>query len=145
MRVVFETMTKSSAVSVWILPGLAGRERVAIFPSGEPVENEKEAAEARETSRSKAIVITTVLWAESAANPNGHNRRRTGVSFIDFVLLRSFIITCSIVCLFPALLTGARSVTADTFMTRVIGYAIAPNESDSHLQWCEKQGGKQFQ
>ena len=38
--------TKSSAVSVWILPGLDGRERVAIFPSGLPVEKEKGVADA---------------------------------------------------------------------------------------------------
>src|SRR5437762_9561487 len=89
---VVSVRMKSSVVSVWILPGLDGRESVAIFPSGAPVEKEKEAADAREASGSKARATTEVLWAESAANPNSRNRRRTGVSFIDFVLLRSFII-----------------------------------------------------
>ena len=37
---------KSSAVSVWIFPGVGGRDSVPIFPSGTPVEKVKEAAEA---------------------------------------------------------------------------------------------------
>ena len=35
---------KSSAVSVWIFPGLATRDSVAILPSGLPVEKKKEVA-----------------------------------------------------------------------------------------------------
>ena len=59
---------KSSAVSVWIFPGLGGRESVAILPSGLPVEKEKEAAEAGDASKSKVIKAvprtrTTVLAA----------------------------------------------------------------------------------
>src|SRR6058998_4124743 len=109
MRVVFETMMKSSAVSVWILPGLGGRERVAIFPSGLPVEKEKEAAEAPETSRSKpSAPAPAALLADKAANTVSPSRRRVGVSFIVFVLFRSLIM---FQCLFvSALLTGGRAV-----------------------------------
>src|SRR5258708_16060692 len=52
---VFSLKTKSSAVSVWTLPGLAGLERVAIFPSGLPVEKMKELADAGAASRSEAL------------------------------------------------------------------------------------------
>src|SRR6185369_6017037 len=90
MSVVSETMMKSSAVSVWILPRLDGRERVAIFPSGWPVENEKEAAEAWEASRSKASTPPAVFVAENAANTNRGARRRGDVSVIMFILFRSF-------------------------------------------------------
>src|SRR6185503_13723952 len=100
---------KSSAVSVWILPGLDGRESVAIFPSGSPVEKIKEAAEACEASRSKASAPAVVLLAERAANTNFPSRRRAGVSFIDFVLFSSVIITCFLFHFF-ALLTGAKKL-----------------------------------
>ena len=48
---------KSSAVSVWIRPGLGGRDNVPIFPSGSPVEKEKGAAEACAASRNKVIKV----------------------------------------------------------------------------------------
>ena len=48
---------KSSAVSVWICPVLGGRESVPIFPSGSPVEKEKEAAEACAANKSKALKV----------------------------------------------------------------------------------------
>src|SRR5262249_49161034 len=76
--------TKSSAVSVWILPRLGGRERVAIFPSASPVEKEKEAADARETRKSKASAPTAVLPAEKAAHKNWKCRPGVGRSFTDF-------------------------------------------------------------
>src|SRR5437868_6153851 len=38
---VFSVSTKSSAVSIWIVPALAGRDAVPIFPSGSPVEKKK--------------------------------------------------------------------------------------------------------
>src|SRR5882672_5364414 len=105
MSVVFETMMKSSAVSVWILPGLGERERVAIFPSGLPVEKEKEAAEAPETIRSKPSAPTAVvLLADKAANTVSPRRWRVGVSFV-FVLFRSLIIFQG--SFVSALLTGA--------------------------------------
>src|SRR5215471_1842328 len=91
---------KSSAVSVWILPTLDGRESVAIFPSGSPVEKEKEAADARETRRSKASAPTAVLPAESAPDKNRTGRSIAGRSFIVFGLFRSFFITGSfLICL----------------------------------------------
>ena len=48
---------KSSAVSVWICPVLGGRDSVPIFPSGSPVEKEKEAAEACAANKSKALKV----------------------------------------------------------------------------------------
>jgi len=48
---------KSSAVSVWIFPGLEGRDSVPIFPSGSPVEKEKDPAEAWLTNRNKALKV----------------------------------------------------------------------------------------
>src|SRR5205809_7977125 len=79
---------------------------------------------------SKASAPMAAARVESAANPNGPSRRRTGVSFIVFVLLRSFIITCSIVYFVSALLTG--------------GAFAAPNESDSLLRGYEKRRGNWF-
>src|SRR5881394_3321435 len=87
--------TKSSAVSVWLLPALAGRERVATFPSGSPVEKEKGAAEAPATSSSSANAPAVVLLVESAV------QRRAGVSLIVFVF---FIIMFLMVCLFSLLI-----------------------------------------
>src|SRR5262245_55881168 len=66
--------TKSSAVSVCILPGLEGRHSEAIFPSGCPVEKENEAAETRPTSRSNVNAATVALLAEKA-RPNCLSRR----------------------------------------------------------------------
>src|SRR5437867_125940 len=106
MSVVFETMMKSSAVSVWNLPGLDGRERVAIFPSGSPVENEKEAAEAWRTSSSKARAPAALFLVERAAHPNSPGPRIAGVSFVVFILFRSFVITGFIYV--SAFLTGAK-------------------------------------
>ena len=65
---------KSSAVSVWIFPGLAGRESVAIFPSGSPVEKEKEAAEAWDGTRSKALKVeakASTVWAAFVLTKQG--------------------------------------------------------------------------
>src|SRR6185503_1425993 len=109
MSVVFETMRKSPAVSVWILPELAGRERVAILPSGLPVEKEKEAPEAPGTSRSKpSAPPAAVLLADKAANTVSPSRRRVGVSFLVFVLLRSLIMFT--VLFVSAFLIGGRAV-----------------------------------
>src|SRR5437879_5797132 len=83
--------TKSSAVSVWILPGLEGRESVAIFPSGSPVEKEKEAAEASGAIWRKASAMAVVELAESAAQTNCSNRPRIGAAFFNFVSLHSLI------------------------------------------------------
>src|SRR6267142_2547731 len=94
MSVVFETMMKSSAVSVWILPGLDGRESVAIFPSGSPVEKEKEAAVAFAIRQSNATAPKVVLPAESSANPNRPIRRQAGASFCVLFLL--IMIVCFI-------------------------------------------------
>src|SRR6185369_2289120 len=91
MSVVFETTKKSSAVSVWILPGLDARERVAIFPSGSPVEKEKEAADACNTSRSKASAPRMILFVGRAGCATCPSQRRVGVSFIDLILFRSLI------------------------------------------------------
>src|ERR1044071_1784746 len=79
--------TKSSAVSVWILPGPDGRESVAIFPSGSPDEKEKEAAVAFAVRRSNARALTVVLLAESIVNPNRRLRRQPGASFCVLFLL----------------------------------------------------------
>src|SRR2546423_7189889 len=38
---VFSASTKSSAVSIWIVPALPSRDAVPIFPSGSPVEKKK--------------------------------------------------------------------------------------------------------
>src|SRR5438874_1185743 len=84
---------KSSAVSVWIPPALGGRETVAIFPSGLPVEKEKEPAEACPTSSSEARAPTAVLLVDSPANTKGFSQRRVGVSFVVCFLSRLFIIT----------------------------------------------------
>src|SRR4051794_20406212 len=46
--------TKSSAVSVWIFPLLAGRDSVPILPSGSPVEKENGAAVTCDPLPSKA-------------------------------------------------------------------------------------------
>jgi hypothetical protein len=48
---------KSSAVSVWTSPALAGRDSVPINPSGAPVEKEKGLADARGGSRTKASIV----------------------------------------------------------------------------------------
>src|ERR1043165_6535722 len=110
MRVMFEAMMKSSAVSVWILPEPDGRERVAIFPSGLPVEKEKEAAGASETSKSKLSAPMAVLLADKAAFTSGSSRRGVGVSSIVFVLFRSLIIICFVVHLFPRFWLEQRTV-----------------------------------
>ena len=51
--IVFSVRTKSSAASVWIFPELAIRERVAIRPSGSPVEKEKDPAKAEVIERTR--------------------------------------------------------------------------------------------
>src|ERR1043165_7011208 len=96
--------TKSSAVSVWILPGLAGRESVAIFPSGSPVEKEKEAAFALAIRQSSSSAPRDVLLAESSAKPSRPIRRHVGASFCVIFLL--FIIVCFIFGF--CVLTGAK-------------------------------------
>src|SRR6476661_6046129 len=85
MSVVSAT-TKSSAVSVWIDVAVAGRDRVAIFPSGLPVEKEKIEAEPRDASSRKASAPTLVLLAQSADRTSEPSRRRVGVGFIVFIL-----------------------------------------------------------
>src|SRR5689334_7747779 len=85
--------TKSSAVSVCWLPGAAGRERVAIFPSGSPVEKKKGAADAREATRKEAS-------APSVARRGRMSRGVAGALFVFFVLSDVFFIDCIAVCLF---------------------------------------------
>ena len=91
---------KSSAVSVWSLPGPDGRERVAIFPSGSPVEKVKEAAEAWKPSSSKARALAVVFLMERFDHANRPRPRSAVVSFLVFVSFRSFVIT-SFIFLFP--------------------------------------------
>jgi len=60
---------KSSAVSVWIFPGLATRDKVAILPSGLPVEKKKEVATAggariavhKVRVKARVKIVSTVL------------------------------------------------------------------------------------
>src|ERR1044071_5432517 len=71
---------KSSAVSVCSLPALGGRDSVAIFPSGSPVEKENEAAEVCHPSRSAAPAVetrprTTALKQCVPVKPAGVERR----------------------------------------------------------------------
>src|SRR3954447_7025185 len=73
--------TRSSAVSVWSLPVLAGRARVATFPSGLPVEKANGLAGAWAASRSKAIAPPVILLEAS-----------DGMALIMFVLFRWFIV-----------------------------------------------------
>src|SRR2546421_12881346 len=67
---------KSSAVSVWTSPGVAGRARVAIRPSGSPVENEKEVAKAACVS-SRSVKATL---KRNAAVRRGQTHFRKGSS-----------------------------------------------------------------
>jgi hypothetical protein len=54
---VFWVRRKSSAVSVSSLPGLEGRDKVAIFPSGDPVLKKKSPARA-DWVQAKATIAT---------------------------------------------------------------------------------------
>src|SRR5947199_4878822 len=92
--------TKSSAVSVWIFAGVDGRERVATFPSGSPVEKVNEAAEAWRPDRSKASVPAVILLADRVARTDGLTPRRAGVSTFEFISFRSFVITFFLVFCF---------------------------------------------
>src|ERR1043166_5773704 len=81
--------TKSSAVSLWMLPGLEGVESVAIFPSGAPVEKEKVAAEAWAAVWRKTSAIAAVVFVDSTAHTNCSSRPRIDSLFTIFVMFLS--------------------------------------------------------
>src|SRR6266436_5029164 len=59
--------TKSSAVSVWMSVAVGTRDRVAIFPSGSPVEKVNDWAEARDAVRTNTVKVKVKVSAKSAA------------------------------------------------------------------------------
>src|SRR6476660_4784672 len=77
---------KSSAVSVWIFPSLAGRDSVAILPSGFPVENVKEAAAAEDPAPGKAPSVA------AKASKTAFVLSRLKLVFTDIVSLVGFVV-----------------------------------------------------
>jgi hypothetical protein len=63
---VFWVRTKSSAASISGLPGLSGRDAVAIRPSGLPVLKKKGSAQAGETARIASDAVNQRKWDDIA-------------------------------------------------------------------------------
>ena len=88
-RTTCDVTMKSSAVSVWIVPELGGRESVPIFPSGLPVEKEKELAEACAAVNRKAAEIASPVHVVTLVRIGSRLfGRGMGVWYLFIVLAR---------------------------------------------------------